>query len=226
MTGTSDPGQDPTRTEHLSGAGGPGFGTFRFWFDSQRWEWSPEVYIMHGYRPGVVEPTTELLLAHKHPEDRDQVAESIARSIREGQPFSSQHRFLDTAGDEHQVMIVSERILDAGGNAVGTRGYYIDLSEAIDNAERQTLDAVVPEVVEARAVIEQAKGVLILMYSITADQAFRLLTWRSQETGTELRDIAEALIAAVQKNPPTPPSSVAAFDRLLLGIHRQVPEES
>ncbi|WP_309234899.1 PAS and ANTAR domain-containing protein [Nocardia sp. XZ_19_385] len=228
MAGTGDPDQNSdvqkgAEPHTVFGAGGPGFGTFRFWFDSQRWEWSPEVYAMHGYRPGEVEPTTELLLAHKHPEDRSQVAESIARSIREGQPFSSQHRFLDTAGDEHHVMIVSEGILDAAGTAIGTRGYYIDLNEALETAERATLDAVVPDVVEAHAVIEQAKGVLLLMYSITADQAFNVLSWRAQETNSELRDIAEALIAAVQANPPPPPSSVAAFDHLLLAIPRSAP---
>ena len=45
-------------------------GAFRFWFIGQRWEWSDEVALMHGYEPGSVVPTTELLLSHKHPEDR------------------------------------------------------------------------------------------------------------------------------------------------------------
>ncbi|MEU8895687.1 PAS and ANTAR domain-containing protein [Nocardia sp. NPDC048505] len=216
MTGTGD--ESTGRARDPLGAGGPGFGKFRFWFDSQRWEWSPEVYLMHGYRPGEVEPTTELMLAHKHPEDRHQVAESIARSIREGEAFSSRHRFLDTAGDQHQVMIVSERILDDAGAALGARGYYIDLSETLETAERETLDAVVPDVVAARAVLEQAKGVLILMYSITADQAGKVLNWRAQETGAEPAEIAEALIAAVQKTPP-PRSAVGAFDHLLLALH-------
>ncbi|MET8429868.1 PAS domain-containing protein [Nocardia sp. NPDC004860] len=50
---------------------------------------------MHGYAPGEVEPTTDLLLAHKHPGDREQVAEIISRSIAHGEPFSSRHRFID-----------------------------------------------------------------------------------------------------------------------------------
>ncbi|MQY30870.1 hypothetical protein NRB56_64740 [Nocardia sp. RB56] len=73
-------------------------GSFRFWFDGQRWEWSDEIARMHGYMPGVVTPTTELLLAHKHPDDRAQVADAIAHSLDTGEPFSSRHRFLDTAG--------------------------------------------------------------------------------------------------------------------------------
>jgi hypothetical protein len=50
------------------GAGTPQTtGSFRFWFADQRWEWSDEVAAMHGYAPDSVTPTTELLLAHKHP---------------------------------------------------------------------------------------------------------------------------------------------------------------
>src|SRR5574337_1152278 len=57
------------------GAGEPQrVGRFRFFLDGQRWEWSDAVARMHGYEPGEVEPTTELLLRHKHPEDRERVA--------------------------------------------------------------------------------------------------------------------------------------------------------
>jgi hypothetical protein len=45
-------------------------GAFRFWFVGQHWEWSDEVARMHGYEPGTVVLTTELLLSHKHPDDR------------------------------------------------------------------------------------------------------------------------------------------------------------
>lgn len=41
---------------------------------------------MHGYEPGTVTPSTELLLQHKHPEDRAQVAEVLERVV-EGEPF-------------------------------------------------------------------------------------------------------------------------------------------
>ncbi|WP_369640034.1 PAS and ANTAR domain-containing protein, partial [Nocardia sp. JMUB6875] len=172
----------------------PTAGSFRFWFASQRWEWSPEVYRMHGYTPGEIEPTTELLLAHKHPDDREHVADAIARSINQGQPFSSRHRFIDTHGAEHAVMVVADRILDSTGHPVGTTGFYIDLSDTLAAAERDTLNQRLPELMESRAVIEQAKGVLMRMYRISADQAFKVLIWRSQETNTKLRALAEQLI--------------------------------
>ncbi|PXX61785.1 PAS domain S-box-containing protein [Nocardia tenerifensis] len=220
--------RDPTgqAQHHLAGAGGPGFGSFRFWFATQRWEWSPEVYRMHGYAPGEVEPTTELILAHKHPDDRDQVTEQITRSVSEGRPFSSRHRFLDTQGNTHHVIVVSDRILDATDAVVGTAGYYVALDETLASAEREALDAVLPEVVESRAVIEQAKGVLMRMYSINAEQAFKVLSWRSQETNVKLRDLAEALIGALPQVPPAQPSTVTAFDHVLLTIHERIHSSS
>jgi hypothetical protein len=56
-------------------------GAFRFWFVGQRWEWSDEVALMHGYEPGSVVPTTELLLSRKHPEDRKHVQDLLDRAL-------------------------------------------------------------------------------------------------------------------------------------------------
>ncbi|WP_194813666.1 PAS and ANTAR domain-containing protein [Nocardia sp. XZ_19_385] len=209
----------------LLDTGGPKVGTFRFWFGTRRWEWSPEIYLMHGYTPGEVEPTSDLLLTHKHPEDDIDVTEAITRALSRGEPFADRYRFLDTAGTEHQVMLVSDSVLDHAGVVVGTTGYYLDLGQTIANAERDALDAVIPDVIESRAAIEQAKGALMLIYSISAEQAFKVLIWRSQETNTKLRDIAEALIAAVPRIPPMQASSITAFDHLLLNIHQSPPPQ-
>jgi GAF domain-containing protein len=45
-----------------------------------------------------------------------------------------------------------------------------------------------------RAVIEQAKGVLVERYKLTPDQAFPLLSRASQTTNTKLRVVAEELV--------------------------------
>jgi AmiR/NasT family two-component response regulator len=46
----------------------------------------------------------------------------------------------------------------------------------------------------SRVVIERAKGMLMFIYDIDADQAFDVLLWRSQATNVQLRFIAEQLI--------------------------------
>jgi PAS domain S-box-containing protein len=203
----------------------PAIGSFRFWFGTRRWEWSPEVYRMHGYRPGEIEPTTQLLLAHKHPDDRTHVAETITRAIDHGEPFSSRHRFIDLSGQEHTVLVVADRILDDTGAAVGTSGFYVDLSHTLAEAHQAMLAATLPGLYENRAVIEQAKGVLMRIYQINADQAFQVLRWRSQETNTKLRALAQQLIAELPLVPPPPPDLVAAFDHILLTVHHRIPRD-
>lgn len=49
-------------------------GWYRFYFFDERWEWSPEVDQIHGYQPGTVTPTTQLVLSHKHPDDYEYIA--------------------------------------------------------------------------------------------------------------------------------------------------------
>jgi GAF domain-containing protein len=48
--------------------------------------------------------------------------------------------------------------------------------------------------IESRAVIDQAKGVLMERYRLTADQAFRLIAQASMHANRKVRDIAEHLV--------------------------------
>ncbi|ANN18899.1 hypothetical protein SD37_26930 [Amycolatopsis orientalis] len=59
--------------------------------------------------PGTVQPTTKLLLSHKHPEDRDTVAGTLAAAVHDGTAFCGRHRIIDTAGIEHHVLVVGDR---------------------------------------------------------------------------------------------------------------------
>lgn len=197
-------------------------GWFRFYFDTDRWEWSPEVQILHGYEPGTVTPTTELVLSHKHPEDRDHIAAQLT-AIRDGhQAFSSRHRIVDTAGTVRHVIVVADTLTDAAGAVVGTHGFYVDVTPARDS-ERERMTAAVAEIAENRAVIEQAKGMLMVVYGITADAAFELLRWRSQEANVKLRRIAEQVVAdfvGLAEREPSP--GRAAYDNLLLTAERRI----
>ncbi|MFI9452544.1 PAS and ANTAR domain-containing protein [Amycolatopsis sp. NPDC052450] len=196
-------------------------GSFRFYFADQTWEWSDEVARLHGYAPGTIQPTTELLLSHKHPEGRDTVAGTLAATVNEGAVFCSRHRIIDTTGLEHHVLVVGDRLYDDTGSTIGTTGYYIDLNS--DDHRRQILNETLPELLEARAAIEQAKGALMLVYGINAEQAFHVLQWRSQETNTKLRVLAEKLAAALSTLGGGPADQRTRFDHLLLTIHHPDP---
>ena len=55
------------------------------------------------------------------------------------------------------------------------------------------------EAISSRAVIEQAKGVLMAREGITADTAFEWLRTQSQHRNVKLRAIAEAIVAETQR---------------------------
>ena len=50
------------------------------------------------------------------------------------------------------------------------------------------------DAMRSRAVIEQAKGMLMSEHRIDADQAFQRLTQLSQRSNVKLRDIAERIV--------------------------------
>src|SRR6516164_6821963 len=205
-------------------------GSFRFWFVGQRWEWSDEVARMHGYQSGSVVPTTKLLLSHKHPEDRAHVQDLLDYALHSGGSFSSRHRFVDTAGTVHDAIVVADRMLDETGAVVGTAGYYIDLTDTFDETRDETrqevLDAALPDLFENRAAIEQAKGVMMAVYRVSGEQAFRVLQWRSQETNAKLRALAKQLLAELPTMPPPTAALQSQFDHMLLTVHERIQPES
>ena len=60
------------------------------------------------------------------------------------------------------------------------------------------------DALEHRGPIEQAKGILMAVHGVTADEAFRVLVERSQAVNRKVRDLADALIESVAR-PQKPP---------------------
>lgn len=197
-------------------------GWFRFYFADERWEWSEQVQILHGYQPGTVTPTTELVLSHKHPEDYQQVAATLDEMRRTHRTFSTRHRIIDTRGAVHEVVVIGDQLNDDAGHLIGTHGFYVDVTPTPAMTEA-IVSAAVTEIAENRSAIEQAKGMLMLIYHVDADTAFELLRWRSQESNVKLRVLAEQLLAdyaALVYEEMLPPR--ATFDHVLLTAHQRV----
>ena len=196
-------------------------GWFRFYFADQRWEWSEQVQRIHGYEAGSVTPTTELVLSHKHPDDRGHVAATIDQIVHTRQAFSTRHRILDTRGNVHHVVVVGDRIFDEDGDVIGTHGFYIDVSGPHDQEHEDAMSAKLAEISENRAGIEQAKGMLMLIYGIGERAAFELLKWLSQEANIKLRPLAEQ-IAEDFRRAGLPLNTQTEFDHLMLTAHQRV----
>ena len=204
--------------------GWPLAGSFKYHAREDRWEWSDEVAVMHGYEPGTVTPTTELVLAHKHPDDKPTVAQLIEQVRRLGIPFSSRHRIIDTAGRIHVVVVVGDRWKDDAGEVVGTTGFYIDVTEEFDADVRRSLDEVVAIIAVRRATINQAIGMLMLAHGLSADEAFEVLARRSQATNVKLRDLAAQFVKEVAATSRLGPGVATRLDDILSTVHERLGE--
>jgi hypothetical protein len=113
--------------------------------------------------------------------------------VMQGKPFSSRHRIIDASGHTRCVVVAGDRMLDGAGALIGTSGFYVDVTDSLHTDITNVLEAVA----DARARIEQAKGVLMAAYGISAERAFDILVWRSQETNLKVRDLAARFLTAV-----------------------------
>ncbi|MEG9250284.1 ANTAR domain-containing protein [Arthrobacter sp. Soc17.1.1.1] len=169
-------------------------GTFEYFFDTDTFYWSDEMFALHGYEPGQVAPSLELGLSHFPPEIRDQAAAYWQEVRTHGGPLSTYLTLNDAHRTEHKVLIVGDQIRHEDA-VVGVWGIMIDVSRSVrvDSAQ-QARDAVAASARE-RGVIEQAKGILMGQAGITADQAFHLISQHSQDTNRKVTVIARGLVA-------------------------------
>ncbi len=119
----------------------------------------------------------------------------MLRRVTLGQSPRSCYRIVDKAGSLHSIVIVADRMTDDSGVPLGAAGYFIDVTEAV----RLGVTVAVSDIVTSRAVVEQAKGVIMTAYGVSADDAFTLLVQRSQDTNIKVKDIATQLIEALSE---------------------------
>jgi len=74
----------------------------------------------------------------------------------------------------------------------GYAGAVLTNMDALQDA--RDLAADLRKAMESRAVIEQSKGILMERFTVTEDQAFRLLVQVSMHTNRKVRDLAEHLV--------------------------------
>jgi hypothetical protein len=167
---------------------------FTYWVGDDRWEWSDDLFRLHGFVRGDVVPTTELLLSHSHPDDRESVAASFAAAVTDGEPFVCRFRIIDAGKRQHTVVAFAEatRAADTGVSVI--EGVFADVTEHLRGDIQQATTAAVDGVTASRSVIDEAKGVLMGRYGLSADEAFNVLTVVSSHTNCKVRTLATQLI--------------------------------
>ncbi|HEX6485285.1 MAG TPA: PAS and ANTAR domain-containing protein [Nocardioidaceae bacterium] len=170
------------------------WGSFRYHVATRRWWWSDDIYRMHGFEPGEVVPTTELLTRHKHPEDAAVATAIILNAFTSGEPFALWHRIIDARMRTRTVVSVGDGVRDDAGTLVEIRGYMVDVTGSKRSQTARDIDEAVRRSAESRGTIEQAKGMLMATLGLGADDAFTLLKRNSQHANIKLRDLAQTLI--------------------------------
>jgi GAF domain-containing protein len=84
------------------------------------------------------------------------------------------------------------RLADYAVVAVSNAYLYASVVELVGHLQRA---------LDSRPVIDQAKGILMERFKVTADQAFSVLTRMSMESNTKVRDLAERFVATGELPP-------------------------
>lgn len=173
----------------------PPVGRFRLDLTTARWTWSDEVFEMHGFAPGEVVPTTELMLSHKHPDDRARVDSVLRTAAEDGEPFSSVHRIVDAQGRVRTLAVTGQCRREPGSRKVTELfGYFIDVTDVNREVAQREATAAIRASAERRASIEQAKGVLMVGLGLEPDEAFDRLRVASNLSNVPVRDLAVWLV--------------------------------
>jgi PAS domain S-box-containing protein len=115
------------------------------------WDWdiatnvvtgSDELYRLWGREPGSVELTYDWYLASIHPDDRHQVAETVARARGDGSPFAFEHRVPLPDGRVRWISSRGQVVTDDSGAPIRMLGTAQDITERkLQEAELQRLNA-------------------------------------------------------------------------------------
>ena len=145
----------------------------------------------------------------------DQIsAEEIMSSVLSGHRWSGHFR-VRRSGGAVIVVRITDTPISEHGRVVGVIGVAEDIagdssvdaaavSERIESRSARLADQM-RQAMESRAVIEQAKGMLIGAHGCTPDQAFQMLSESSQRANRKLHDLATAMVQGAQNRSRTNP---------------------
>ena len=167
---------------------------------SDSWEWSDTFFAVLGFEPRQVVPSAAVLAAHLRPDDADRGFDAVESAFRTGEPFSFYSRMVDSHGIHRTALLAGHGEPGDEGTVTQVHGYLVDLTEAARDASRSEVEEALAGALDHRAVIEQAKGVLMLAHGVDADEAFSLLRAYSQDNNVKVRDVADRLVQLVTKD--------------------------
>lgn len=176
-------------------------GTFQYFFATDTFHWSDEMFIMHGYEPGEVVPTFELGQSHVHPQMRESSAAFWAEVIEHDGPLSTYLTLQDRKGKDYQTLVIGGPLFE-GGDHIGVWGLLIDLTRSIHTDSHRLANEAVAAATRKRSTIDQAKGILTGMTGISTSEAFDVISQHSQDTNRKVNLIAQDIVDSLGHQVP------------------------
>ena len=171
-------------------------GTFVLHVPSGTMEWSEGMFGINGLKKGEVVPTLELFMAHKHPLDREPVRALWENLLDGGGQGALLHRVIDVRGRERRVFSAVQAMADPSGHVEYVRGFMVDVTQSLRIESQHAAEEAIEGAYGHKALIEQAKGVVMALRGVDGPAAFQVLATRSQHANTKLHFVAEELVNA------------------------------
>jgi hypothetical protein len=161
---------------------------FEYDATGDRWTCSPALCELYAI-PAGQQPTTSLMLQRVLDDDRAVVLQRFEEVLRCARPFSLEYRIVDPRGRTRRLVLVGQSE-DAGGEVKRLTGFVVDITQTIRAGAAEAVLAST----EHRAVIEQAKGALMISFGIGEDAAFDMLRTYSNQHNTKVAKVAQHII--------------------------------
>lgn len=91
--------------------------------------WSDEVYRIHGYEPGEIQPDLTTAVNFYHPDDQAFVSQALQRSQETGANFDFRLRIIRQTGETRYVKCHGICEIDGAGTVIGFYGVFLDETE-------------------------------------------------------------------------------------------------
>lgn len=161
---------------------------FEYDVPAHRWSWSAGLRDLHGLSPGEV-PTTQVMLDRMVLQDRNEMRQRFKEHLTTPGPYTCTYQMHDSNDQLRRIRYVGQS--EAGGGEVKRLyGFFVDITDML----REHAANAVAGVVQHRALIEQAKGALMLSFGIDDEAAFELLRGYSSRSNIKLAAVAERIV--------------------------------
>lgn len=197
-------------------------GQYRVDLPTGIWWWSDEIYTMHGWAPGSVEPGMEAMRSRKHPDDRGRLLRTVVDAVRSGKPFSSGHRIVDGHGRARMVVVTGQARRGRNGKVTQIAGYVVDVTPLRQEILDREANRAVTRAFVSAASIEQAKGVLMAVRGLNEIAATRALSERAGRSGVTVQEAATQMMAEIGRLGGLTGDTAAVVDQALEAIHEVV----